>query len=286
MADAPIIVPASADDVAYFARRRYSDEHGRRLYADLAHAAPNGVFVAKDESMPIGVAIAHALEDEWFLSEIFVERSFQGRGIGTQLLDEAAKDAGDVVRSGLIDPGQLGGVAFFLRRAVALQSPVVAIAGAVPHSNEVLRMAAGEYRFGTQPLEPVGHRSALAELDRMVRGTARRHDHLYFSEYGRGFVFTRGEEVAGYVYVWPSGRVGPMVAASQTYVVQFLSFALIALRENFGATWCTMLVPGTNVRIVRAAMRAGLSIEGVHVFASDGAAHDLSRYVGFHPLLF
>jgi len=60
----------------------------------LAHVAPNGVFVAKDEGTPIGIAIPHALEDEWFLSEIYVEPSFQKRGVGWQLLTEAAKEAG------------------------------------------------------------------------------------------------------------------------------------------------------------------------------------------------
>jgi len=286
MAEAPLIVQATADDVAYFARRRWRDEHGRKLYVDLAHVAPNGVFVAKDEGTPIGIAIPHALEDEWFLSEIYVEPSFQKRGVGWQMLTEAAKEAGDVTRSGLLEVDELGGIAFFLRRGVSLQTPIAEVSGAIPHENELGRMAAGEYRFITESLEPVGHRAALGQLDREVRGTARPLDHLYFSEHGRGFIFRRDEELAGYAYVWPSGRIGPLVAASQTYLVQFLAFSLATLRQTCGASWCTALVPGTNIRIMRAAMRAGLNIDGVRLFASDGGTLDLSRYVGFHSLLF
>ncbi len=286
MAEAPLIVQATADDVAYFARRRWRDEHGRELYVDLAHVAPNGVFVAKDEGTPIGIAIPHALEDEWFLSEIYVEPSFQKRGVGWQLLTEAAKEAGDVTRSGLLEVDELGGIAFFLRRGVSLQTPIAEVSGAIPHENELGRMAAGEYRFITEPLEPVGHRAALSQLDREVRGTARPLDHLYFSEHGRGFIFRRDEELAGYAYVWASGRIGPLVAASQTYLVQFLAFSLATLRQTYGASWCTALVPGTNIRIMRAAMRAGLNIDGIRLFASDGGTLDLSRYVGFHSLLF
>jgi len=37
---------------------------------------------------------------------------------------------------------------------------------------------------------------------------------------------------------------------------------------------------------MRAAMRAGLNIDGIRLFASDGGTLDLSRYVGFHSLLF
>lgn len=286
MADRALIAAASGDDIAHFARRRWPDEHSRKLYVDLAHVAPNGAFVAKDEGTPIGVAIPHALEDEWFLSEIYVEPSFQKHGIGWDLLQEASKDAGDVTRSGLLRPDELGGIAFFLRRGVAVQTPVLEISGSIPLENELARMAAGEYRFGTEPLDPVRHRTALGQLDREVRGTARPLDHLYFSENGRGFVFTRDEELAGYAYIWPSGRIGPLVAASPAYLIQLLSFALAALRQTFGASWCTMLVPGNNIRITRAAMRAGLTIGGVQLFASDGGMLDLSRYVGFHPLLF
>lgn len=286
MAAQPLIVPATADDVAYFARRRWPDEHSRTLYVDLAHVAPNGAFVAKDEGAPIGIAIPHALEDEWFLSEIYVEPSFQMHGIGWQLLTEAAKDAGDAARSGLLEPGELGGIAFFLRRGVALQTPVAEVAGPIPHENELARMAAGEYRFRTEPLDPVAHRGALAQLDREVRGTARPLDHRYFSQHGCGFIFARDEEITGYAYVWPSGRIGPMVAASPAYAIQFLAFTLATLRGTYGASWCTMLVPGTNVRVMRAAMKAGLTIVAMRLFAGDGAMLDLSRYIGFHQLLF
>lgn len=282
-----IVVPATEDDVTRFSRRRWQDEHGRKLYHDLARVSTNGAFVAKDAAnTPIGIAFAHALEDEWYLSELFVEPSYQKAGVGWQLLTESMKDAGDVTRSGLLEPQEIGGIAFFLRRGVALQTPVVEISGAIPHENELARMAAGEYRFSTEPLEPHGHRAALAQLDREMRGTARPLDHSYFSENGRGFIFVRGDEIAGYAYIWPSGRIGPLLAVSQTYVVQFLGFALAASRQTFGASWCTLLVPGVNIRATRAAMRAGLNIEAVRLFASDRGMGDLSRYIGFHQLLF
>ncbi len=286
MSEEALIAVASADDVAHFARRRWRDEHARKLYVDLAHVAPSGVYVAKDEGTPIGIAIPHALEDEWFMSEIFVEPSFQMRGVGWKLLTQADREAGDAARSGLIEPSELGALAFFLRRGVALHTPILDVSGAIPHENELLRMAAGDYRFITEPLDPVGHRSAVGQLDREARGSARPLDHLYFCENGRGFIFRRDEELAGYVYVWPSGRIGPMCAASASYLTQFFAFALATLRQSYGASWCTAMVPGTNIRIMRAAMRAGLTLEGVRIFASDSGAADLSRYVGFHSLLF
>jgi GNAT superfamily N-acetyltransferase len=285
MAEGVQIRPAVAEDLLSFARRRCVEEDRRALYVDLARVAPGGAFVAADAGTPIGIAVLHALEDERFLSEIFVEPSFRGEGIAKRLLEACEQDA-ESARSGCVAANEMGALSLFLRRGIALESPIVRIAGSIPHPNEVARMAAGEYRFTTEPIDWVRDRSALAQLDREVRGSARPSDHGYFAEHGSGFAFRRGSELAGYVYVWPSGRIGPLAAASANYLIAFFAFALETLRQKHGASWCTALVPGANVRILRAALRAGFAPQGVHLFATDGGHPDLSRYVGFDTLLF
>lgn len=280
---------ATSDEVAYFARRRTQNEHDYRLYVDLAHVAPNGVFVARDEGTAVGIAIAHALEDEWQLSEIFLEPTFRGQGIGLELLKAAAEGAGDVNRSGVVDPDEPDGLRFYVRQGVPLCAPLVEISGEIPRATELERMAAGEYRFGADPIDPHAQAMALSQLDREVRASARPADHLYFADHATGFIFTRENELAGYAYVWPSGRIGPLASVSQTYLVQILAYALAAARASYGAEWCTMLVPGVNVRILRACMRALLKVTDVRLFASDALSAttlNLERYIAFHSLLF
>jgi GNAT superfamily N-acetyltransferase len=277
---------ATGEEVTYFARRRTQNEHDERLYVDLAHVAPSGAFVARDEGTAIGIAIPHVLEDEWFLSDLFVEPSFRGRGIGLELLKASTVEAGAVARSGILDPAQLEGLAFYARVGVPMQAPLLEISGEIPRASELERMAAGEHRFGTLPIDPMAHASALNQLDRETRGSARPEDHLYYADKAKGFVFTREAELAGYAYVWSSGRIGPMAAVSQNYSVQMLAYALAALRANYNAEWCTMLVPGINTKILRAAMRARLRIDGVKLFASDNNISDLTRYIGGASLMF
>jgi GNAT superfamily N-acetyltransferase len=281
-----IVAPASEDDVAEIARRRWSDSETRRLYFYLASVAPNGAWVARDEGTPIGIAFAHQLETEWYLSDLFVEPSFRGRGLGGRLLAEAARDAGDVTRSGFLDPAELGGVAFFARRRVAARSPVLRFAGRIPKEEQLAALAVGEHRFETEPLDPIRHRFALDALDVETRGSARHADHLYFASNAHGSAFSIGGEFVGYAYVWPDGRLGPLASYSPSYVVAFFAFGMMALARTHGASWCSALVPAVNVRVARAARDAGLKIEGVKLFASDSGEMDMSRYVGYHGLLF
>ena len=281
-----LIVPATHDDVRAFAARRCAGENERELWFHLAASSPNGAWVAKDEQTAVAIAFAHANDDEWYLSELFVEPGFREHGVGHELLTRVAQDSGPVTRTGLLEPSEIGGLAFFVRRGVAIQTPVLTVSGTIPKEEELARMAAGDYRFSTAAIDPQEHRVAIDALDREVRGCARPLDHEWFAARSHGVAFFMNNEFAGYAYVWPNGRVGPLCAYSPAYLVQFFAFTLASLVRAYGASWCTMLVPGTNIRVVRAAMRAGLSIEGVQLFASDGAMLDLSRYVGHHRLLF
>lgn len=282
----PQIAEASEADLRDMAARRYPDDSGRRLYMNLGQGAPRGAWVARDEGTPVAIGFAHALEDEWFLSELYVEPSFRRQGIGRKILREVARDAGDLSRSGMLDVEGVDGMAFFLRLGVGLHVPVLRIAGAIPKEEELLPMAAGDYRFATLPIDPHAHATVLAALDREGRGTARLNDHASFAQVASGTLLLINDEVVGYVYVWPDGRIGPMVSASAAYLTQFFGFALVALRRTYGASWCMAMVPGSNVRVMRAAVRIGLVLDEVRIFATDSPQIDLSRYIGFHSLAF
>ena len=282
----PQIGLAKEADVRAMAARRWPDESSRRIYMNLAEGAPRGAHVARDEGTPIGIAFAHELENEWFVSELYVEPSFRGAGLGWKLLRAATADSGDITLAGVVDAGDTGSLAFFLRRGMGLHVPLLRIAGEIPKEEELLPMAAGDYRFATLPIDPLAHATVLDALDREARGTARPNDHVGFAQIASGTLLQINDEVVGYVYVWPDGRIGPMVSASTAYLTQFFAFALVALRRTYGASWCTALVPGSNVRVMRAAVRIGLVLDEVRIFATDLPQIDLSRYVGFHALAF
>jgi GNAT superfamily N-acetyltransferase len=282
----PLIAAAKESEVRALAARRWPDEQAQRLYVALAEGAPRGVWVARDDGVPVGIAFAHAFETEWFVSELFVEPSFRGARLGWRLMRSATNESGDVSLGGVTDALETGTLAFFLRRGMGLHVPLLNVAGAIPKEEDLLPMAAGDYRFETLAVDPARHGAVLDSLDREVRGSARPADHEFFARSASGTLFLINDDCVGYVYVWPDGRIGPLVSASAAYLEQFFAFALVALRRTYGASWCKALVPGSNVRVLRPAVRIGLEIESIQTFASDLPNLELSRYVGFHALAF
>ncbi len=282
----PNIVSAKPSDIRAMAAKRYSDDASRQLYANLAESAAAGCWIARDVDEPVGIAFAHALETEWYVSELYVEPSFRGAGLGWKLLRQATAESGEVSLGGVIDADDLASLAFFLRRGMGLHVPVLRVAGPIPSEEELVAMAAGDYRFTSIPIAADHMKFELDALDREVRGSARPTDHVAFAQLATGTAFAINDELVGYAYAWPDGRIGPMVSASGSYSVQFFAYAMASLRQAYRASWCTALVPGSNARVLRAAVRSGLKIEDVRIFATDQPQIDLSRYIGFHPLAF
>jgi GNAT superfamily N-acetyltransferase len=278
------ITPAGVDDARAMASRRRLDDVSFRLYLELIEEG--NAWAARDAGETVGIALAHASDEEWYVADLFVEPSYRGAHVGQRLLDTATSDAGELTRTMLVDSHDASASAVVLRRRIALHAPVLQLAGAIPREEELAIMAAGDYRFEVGTIDPMAHGFALNALDRDVRGTARAGDHLRFARSAaQGSAFFLNGEFVAYTYVWPHGRIGPIAVASATYLRQVLAFSLLSL-QRAGASWASLLVPATNVRLLRIALVAGLKIEDTRLFASDQTPAGLSRYAGFDSLLF
>jgi len=275
---------ASADDVRAIARRRAFDDVAFRIALELADRG--NVWAAHDASEVIGIAIAHSSDEERYVGDLFVEPSYRGQGIGTRLLTEAFAGADDVARTMLLEPAEPAGYALATRHGLGVRGSLLRLAGAIPREEDLARMAAGEYRFQVDALDAEAHAFELNALDREIRGTTRIPDHGYFLRHATGQAFFLNGELVAYAYVWPDGRIGPLACVSQSYLVQIFAYALVTLQRMHNASWCTLLIPGANVRIARAALRAGLRVEQTFLLASDSPHADVSTYLGYHRLLF
>jgi GNAT superfamily N-acetyltransferase len=254
-----------------------------RLALELAERGT--VWVARDDAEVVGIAIVHDSQEERYVGDLFVEPSYRAAGAGRSLLEGAFLETGDRARTMLGDSADPAGVALALRQRLTLREPMIRFAGAIPREEELAKMAAGDYRFQVEPVDPIAHGFGLRALDRQTRGTTRDSDHLYFARNATGHAFFLRGEFVSYAYVWSDGRIGPLACASQNYLVQIFAYALLTLTRSYGASWCSTLLPGSNGRVARAALRGGLQMAQTHLLASDAPDCDLSTYVGYHPLL-
>ena len=275
---------ASVDEVRRIQRRRDCDEAAIRL--SLESSERGLAWAAREPGEIVGIAIAHDSEDERHTGDLYVEPSFRGHGIGEKLLSAAFEDTGDRGRSVLADSADPASLALALRHGMTLREPILRFAGAIPREEELARMAAGDYRFEVAEIDAAIHTFGLRALDRQTRGTTRDADHVSFASGAAGHAFFLNGEFVAYAYVWPDGRIGPLACASQAYLVQIFAYALLALTRRYGASWCSALVPGSNLRIARTALRAGLVVNESLLLASDAVGLELSTYIGYHYLAF
>jgi len=280
------IEPAGFEEVHAYATRRFPDSFSRTLYAGGFEAMQCRAWVARDEGTPIGIALARDLEMERFVADLYVEPTFRGDGIGARLLSAAIADADDRSLSATCPPDDRAALALLAKRGLAIRETVVRVSGAIPKDDDLLGLAAGDYRFGTERLDPQTHAPILDQLDRETRGTARETEHRFLATVASGMVFSIDDEAVGYAYLWPSGQIGPLAVASGAYLAQIFAYAMAALRREHGAAWCTAAIPAGNLRALRTALRASLRIEPGPALASDAPAGDLTRYVALHALLF
>lgn len=275
---------ASEEDIAYFAARRWADDIGRRLYRHLGARSVHGAWICRDEGTPVGIAFAHGNADSPYLSELFVEVSFRGMGMGGALCAAALGES--TAASALVDPTDFAAAALAARHGLSLLEPVLRVAGKIPNEDALAALAFGAYRFRAVPIDPIRHRYAIGALDRETRGCERPDDHELFASIATGHALLLDDECVGYAYVWPDGRVGPLAVSSGAYATAVFAFALMTLASTYGASWCTAGVPGSNLRILNAALAAGLRIDTARYVAARKESMDLSRYVGYHPLVF
>jgi GNAT superfamily N-acetyltransferase len=274
---------APVDDVRTIQRRRDLDEATVRL--SLLAAERGSAWVARDEGEVVAIAVAHDSDDERYLGDCFVEPSYRGHGIGARLLEAAFHDIGDRDRAMSLAADDAAAVALAFRFGMVPREQIVRFAGAIPREEELAKMAAGEYRFQVDAIDPLTHAFGLNELDRQRRGTARPADHAAFAGASSGNAFFLGGELVGYAYVWPDGGVGPLACASEAYLVQIFAYTLVTLQRVYGASWCSALVPGLNRRIAKASLRAGLRITESFLLAAHALQGDMSSYVAYHRLL-
>jgi GNAT superfamily N-acetyltransferase len=215
----------------FAAQQRHLLEHdGRRCWV-----AQEGTVVA--------FAAAFVRGGTWFLSSLFVRPDAQGAGLGSALLDRVWWPEAErrLTVTDAIQPVSNG---LYGRRGLIPATPVLTFAG-VPEA---------EGPAGLEASEP--DCDALRALDLAGYGFDRAVDHELWRRSARLTLWRRGGRPAAYSYAWPSGTIGPLVAADGEDAAD----ALRAELSRRGGAQALVRVPGSAAAAVEIALAAGLRL--------------------------
>jgi GNAT superfamily N-acetyltransferase len=206
----------------------------------LAHDEPR-CFVALLEDKVVAFVAAIVRDDMWYLSALFVDPDFQGRGIGNELLHLAA-DGWPARRLTITDAIQPISNALYARMGMLPSTPILVMGGSptVHPSNEL------------EPADP--SQGELAALDAAAYGFDRKVDHAYWASQADATLWRRDGEPVAYSYVSAQGSLGPLVGRDDVAAAQ----ALRAELERLGQV--TLEIPGSAAALVEVAFAAGLRI--------------------------
>ncbi len=171
---------------------------------------PEGCFVAELDGQPVGTTATSVFGSVGWISMVLVERSFRGRGVGTQLMRRALAhlDAGGATAVRL-DATPLG-QPIYARLDFAAQYGLARWTGVA---------TAGQASAAVAPAA-ARHLDAVLELDRAVTGTDRRRLllHLWQERPDGMYVAAESGKIAGYAWLRPGSQfaqIGPVVAQNE-----------------------------------------------------------------------
>jgi GNAT superfamily N-acetyltransferase len=231
----------------------------------LLSTDPGRCFVAEADGRVVGFSAAFVRGGVWFLAALFIDPDQQGKGIGRQLFELAARDA-PPRRITITDAIQ------------SVSNGLYAQYGLIP-TTPILQFEGAPTIDALPVLEPDRPRPGeLTTLDRVGYGFERSVDHEYWLRQRRCTVWRREGAAVAYSYRGLTGSIGPLVGRDQAYAAD-------ALRAELArAPRASVVIPGIARSLVAVAVEANLKLvppPGNLLLSADVPAPDSLAISGY-----
>jgi GNAT superfamily N-acetyltransferase len=242
---------------------------------------PDGLWVAEDAGEILGFAFSWVCDDLWFLAELFVSPSHQGRGIGHELLKRTldhAQKTGATNRALITFTFNTVSQGLYIRHGMFPRLPIYFFKVA----REVLMDRLKGAQLDYAPLEDkASHLHSVARIDEQALGVSREkhHRHLINDTGIKGVIFYAEDDCVGYVYISPDGHIGPLGVAQPKVLGAAFKTAL-HLAAKSGSSHVSAFLPGTNDVALSLAADHGMRITFPMVLVST---HDFGNWAQYLP---
>lgn len=251
-------------------------------FAFAVESEPQGFWVAEEGDRVIGFALSWVRESFWFLAFLFVLPDHQGKGVGRHLLEQAITSGNHhrITSRGLItfayNPTS---ISLYMRYGMYPREPLYTMTGrseSVRSFQDQARKTDYERVTGEKLLRD------LCRIDDQVLGFPREPHHRYLLTVPGAscYLFRADGDPAGYGYVWPSGRVGPLAVASPVGLADVFATCL-GLAANQGTEDVFTVISGANEQAVAVGLARGMRIAYPMLLMTSKPFGDWTRYL-FH----
>jgi len=244
-----------------------------------AHVMRTGIFrVAEVDGEIQAVCCAVVRDALWFLAGFWVMPAFQRQGLGGPLLRQvwqAGIDRGAATQF-VWASSDTTAMAAYMKVGMLPGSQILKFAGAVT------RLPEEPAGFEEEPL-PL---SVAVAIDEAVRATGREVDHLYWlgAPGNQGWLVHHGGRPAGYYYV-EGATLGAVAWLDPAHGESVLAMALRRAAASGGEA-VRLRTAGENHTAIRAALQAGLKLDGFSHFLTTGPVGRAAQYLPSGPLLY
>lgn len=244
---------------------------------------PEGTFVAVNEKgRIIGYVSALVREDEWYLADLFVRRSYQSSGVGQKLIQKAMNygELRNCKRWALCTFGiNEQAVAFYSKFGMTPQRPILELRRPLADGTKVVDMTP-DIRLSCRELTDEKEINRLSRLDKKARGIRRPEEHFFWFRDPNSHVYLfhdRGR-IAGYTVADANGRVGPVAATDPKYLRSLLYHSLNITRgEKMKMNQVHMV--GENTELIPELLKAGFRVKQVLLEVATEKLGDPAIYI-------
>jgi len=232
------------------------------IFAFLIRKTSHAFWVAEEEGRIVGFSDSFMRGSFWYFSWLFISPSRQGRDIGRNLLERTLASWKDtqITNRGTMTFA-FNPVSQFLYMKYGMYPREPAYYVEAP-SKGIIENGQPPHGLDFEELTSLGDGSAiLRQMDKFVLGFSLEWHHEYFFETkARCYIFKDKGEPVGYVYVSPSGRVGPMAVNSNEFTEPVLETGLkLSASQGVEKVWYWM--PGSNIHAVELALKYKMRLD-------------------------
>ncbi len=245
---------------------------------------PDGLWVAEDDGDILGFAWSWVCGDLWFLAQLFVDPTQQGRGVGGELLKltlEHARKSGAAKKALITFTFNRVSQGLYMRHGLFPKMPIYFFGA----GREQVVAGLPDPPLHTMRIDgTAAQMKTLAEVDARAVGVAREKHHRYLlsDSATTGFMLCAGRECVGYTYVDSNGHIGPLAVIQADALSDAFTTAL-KIAGDGQSDKISAFLPGTCDSALSLAVKHGMRITFPMLLMASPGYGDWTQYLPRNP---